>query len=161
MDNNYNIHVCNYEEIIIGGKLGIYIINPSKWEIKKIIIVNDNDKLIENVFYLNDSSFLIFINHYLFRPLFFGSESEKSEKLISYDNDSNILIAKIGGNYSHIIFEIFLECEEKKIYYNSTINSGRTENNNLINKFISFQNDISVYEFIDIEKKLGLKNLNI
>ena len=161
MDDNYNIHVCNYEEIIIGGKLGIYIINPSKWEIKKIIILNDSDKLIENVFYLNDSSFLIFIDHYIFRHIFFISQSKKSEKLISYDNDSNILIAKIGGNYNHIIFETFLECEEKKIYYNSNINSGRTENNNLINKFISFQNDISVYEFIDIEKKLELKNLNI
>ena len=32
---DYNIYIYTYDEIIINGKLGIYIINPYHWEIKK------------------------------------------------------------------------------------------------------------------------------
>ena len=32
-EKNYNIHISNYKELIIAGKLGIYIINPIEWEI--------------------------------------------------------------------------------------------------------------------------------
>ena len=60
----YNIYISNYEEIIINGKLGIYILNSYQWEIKKQIIFSNH--LMENVLYLNDSFFLIFLRKYIY-----------------------------------------------------------------------------------------------
>ena len=70
-------------------------------------------------------------------------------------NDNNIIIAKIEGNYNKIIFDTLINCEEAKIYYSPKI----TDNiYNLINQFISVQdNVISVYELI-YSKKIEIKN---
>ena len=157
IEQNYDIHIFNYDEIIISGKLKIFIINPVNWEIKKSIILYD--KLIENIFYLNDSIFLIFLKENLFQVKFFYEfQSKTSEKLKTINKESNVLIAKINGNIRRIIFESFINCEGKKIFFNYNNNSNSTERINLINKFISLQNNISVYEFIDVQKKLELKN---
>ena len=152
-EKNYNIYISNYKELIIAGKLGIYIINPIEWEIRKKIIFND--KLIENTFYLNDSTFLIFLNRYLFRQKYYQTESKKSEIINTIYKDSDLIITKIGENLNQIIFETFLNCPGNKIYYKYNINS---HSDNLINKFISFQNKISEYEFIDTQKILEMKS---
>ena len=154
IEKNYNIYITNYEEIIIFGKLGICIINPFKWEIKAEIIFDN--KLIDNSFYLNDSTFLIFLNKYLFRLKYYQGDSKKSEIINTTYKDSNIIVVKImGKNINQILFETFLNCQGKKIYYNSNNNS---DSDNLINKFISIQNNISEYKFIDTTKKLEMKN---
>ena len=68
---------------------------------------------------------------------------------------ANLVIAKIGGNYSQINFESLNICEEMKIYYNPYIKDNM---HNLVNQFISVQNNtISFYELINIQKKIEIK----
>ena len=152
LHKNYDISIFNYDEIIIEGKIGIYIINPYKWEIKKEIFFSN--KLIQKVLYFNDSFFLIFLRKSLFKKNFHSIEPV--EFLNINNENSNLVIAKIGGKYNKIIFETLINCEGNKIYYNLDINDGI---NNLGNKFISVQyNTISVYELINIQKKIEMKD---
>ena len=65
INTDYNIYISNYDEIIINGKLVIYIINPYQWIITKKITY---------IFYLNDSFFLIFFRKYLFKINFYEDE---------------------------------------------------------------------------------------
>ena len=104
---------------------------------------------------MNDSTFLIFLNRYLFRQKYYQTESKKSEIINTIYKDSDLIITKIGKNLNQIIFETFLNCPGNKIYYKYNINS---HSDNLINKFISFQNKISEYEFIDTQKILEMKS---
>ena len=86
---------------------------------------------------------------------FYQTDSRKSEIVSTTYNDSDIIVVKIGENLIQILFETFLNCQGKKIYCKSNNNY---DSNNLINKFISIQNTISEYKFIDTQKKLEMKN---
>ena len=153
---NYNMHLFNYENIIICGKLGIYVINPFNWEIKKEITLID--KLIENAFYLKDSTFLIFLKENSNAVEFEKTPSENEEILNINNKKNNLLITNIRENYAQIIFETFVNCEGKKICYDFNNNSNRVNGNNLLCGFISFLNNISFYKFIDIQKKVEMTN---
>ena len=156
INTDYNIYISNYYEIIINGKLGIYIINPYQWIITKKITFSN--KLIENIFYLNDSFFLIFFRKYLFKIKYYEDEQTEKELININNENNNIVIAKIGGNCSQINFETLLNCEGQKIYYSPDINDNIY---NLVNQFISVQNNIaSVYELININKKIEMTNSN-
>ena len=150
----YNIYISNYEEIIINGKLGIYILNSYQWEIKKQIIFSNH--LMENVLYLNDSFFLIFLRKYIFKEKCYENKQIGKQLLTLNNENNNIAIAKIEGNDIQINFETLNNCEGKKIYYSPDINDNI---NKLINKFISVQNNaISIYELINIQKNIVMKN---
>ena len=153
---NYNIYLFNFENIIICGQLGIYVINPFNWEIKKEIILNN--KLIDNAFYLSNSTFLIFLKKNSFIKQFHKTESENSEILSANNKENNLLVTKIEKNSSRIIFETFVNCEGKKIYYDSSNITKIVNENNLFCGFISFINNISLYQFKEIQIKLDMKN---
>ena len=153
---HYNIYLFNSKNIIISGQLGIYVINTFNWEIKKEIILKD--KLIESAFYLRNSKFLIFFKENPYIKEFYKNESEKSALLCDNNDKNNLLIVRIGENYSQIIFETFVNCKGKKIYYDSNINSNIDNEINSVCGFISFLNNISLYQFIDIQKKIEMKN---
>ena len=121
--------------------------------IKKEIIFSN--KLLENVLYLNDSFFLIFLREFSFKGKFYGDKNI-AEEFFNINDNNNIIIAKIEGNYNKIIFETLINCEEAKIFYSPDINDNIY---NLINQFISVKNNIiSVYELINIKKKIEIKN---
>jgi len=153
MNKDYNIYIYNFGEIIVIGKLGIYFINPCQWKIKKEIIFSN--KLIENALYLNKFYFLIFLRKYLFKKKFYRFKNLRPEFLI-INNEYNIIIAKIGGNFSQIIFRTLIDYEGRKIYYSPDI----TDNiYNLVNQFILVNKEnISVYELINIQKKIEMIN---
>ena len=153
---NYKIYLFNYENIIIIGQLGIYVINPFNLEIKKEIILNN--KLIENAFYLNDSTFLIFLKNNSFIKQFHKTKSENSEILCASNKENNLLVTKIEENSGRIIFETFVNRKGKKVCYDFNIISNIVNENNLFCGFISFLKDISLYQFINIQKKLEMKN---
>ena len=136
--------------------MGIYVINPFNWEIEKKI--NLSDKLIVNSFYLSNSAFLIFLKENSDIEESDKTQSENSEVLALNNKENNLLITQIGENYSQIIFETFVNCEGKKILYDSNINSKIVNGNNLFCGFVSFLNNISLYQFIDITKKVEMKN---
>ena len=105
---------------------------------------------------MNDSFFLIFLGKYLFKENYYENKQIEEEFLdINIEND-NIVFAKIGGNYSQFNFETLINCEGMKIYYNRDASDNI---NNLVYKFISIQNNsISLYELINIQKKIEMKN---
>ena len=141
MKNHYNIYLNNSDEIMI-GILELYIINPSKWIIGNEIIFSD--KLIENAFCLDNSYFLIYTRECLFGKNF-KKEIKNAEILNNIKENNNILVARIGKNFSKIIYDSFLDFEEAKIYYNSFIDCNVYECNS---KFILVKNNnISFYEF--------------
>ena len=107
---------------------------------------------------MSNSTFLIFFKKNRNIEDFHKNESEKSALLCANNNENNLLIVRIGENYSQIIFETFVTCKGKKIYYDSNINSNIDNEINSLCGFISFRNNISLYQFIDIQKKIEMKN---
>ena len=150
----YNMFISSYYEVIIMGKLGLYIINPYKWEMIKEI--SFSGKLIENTFYLNNSCFFIFCRKYPYEKIFFRDEAKESEVIKNNNENNNILIVKCTGKNFQIIFESLYNFEGRKFFCNPYINDSIF---NLINKFITVQtNSICVYDLINIDKKIGMKH---
>lgn len=157
--NEFKSFIFKYDEIIIFGILGIYIINPFKMELKeKIIFLEEfivSEKIIENVYYLNNSCFLIF-GKKLLDNLWNKIDNEKE---VIKNSENIILIMKILENSNQVIFEKLLDFKTEKIYYSP--NNNKNNKFNFNNQFISVQNDnILVYELVNISKKKELKNNN-
>ena len=152
----YKYFIYKYDEIIIFGILGIYIINPFKWEMKEKIIFSE--KIIENVYYLNNSFFIIFGKKLLDNlENKIDNEIESKSEVIK-NSDNIILIMKILENSNQVIFEKLLNFKTNKIYYNPNNNNNIF---NINNQIITVQNgNILTYELINISKKIEMKNNN-
>ena len=154
--DDFNIHCFKPNEVIIFGKISIFIINIFDWSIEEKILISE--RLIKSSYYLKDNCFLIFF-HNIEETL---KRYVKDKEYIHFKNDkkNDMSIMKFGDNFCQILFQKFSNFESSKIfYYQNDYRDCKYNVNNINNYFISVKgNIIEFYCIINVNNSLEMKN---
>ena len=153
--DDFKIYSYKSDNIIIFGKLGVFIIDILNMRIIKQIKICQ--KLILNSFYLDEfSCFLIILSKssYTDDENFEFCKYNEEDALITKKENYDMISMIIRDDFNDIILKII-----SNINFGNTYNDQIKKENNINTKLINIVNNtIEFYSFVDIKKSISIKD---